>query len=122
MTAGDLALVVVVVVAVGALAVLAALTTSMLRTLRELRDTVDLLERESVAVLAEMRQTAQAAGMDVDRIDELLDAAESISATVEGASRFGYVAFRRPLVKLVAFWRGIARALRRAVRLGGRAA
>jgi hypothetical protein len=112
-------LVVLVVAGVLALVALVALASALLRTLHELRATVDAVRRESVAVLAELSATAAAAGVDVDRIDGLLDAAESISANLEGASRVGYVAFRRPVVKVVAFWRGVGRAVRRAVGLRG---
>ena len=60
-----------------------------------------------------------AAGAEVDRVDDLLDTAEAISATVDSASRLGYLAFRAPVIRVVAFGRGIgARPGRRL--LGGR--
>jgi len=95
-SAGDLAAVLVTVVGFATFVVLVVTVQSLLRTTRELRATLD-----------EVRARA------VPMIEELLEAAEAISARVEGASRLGYLAFRAPLVKLLAFARGIGRFLRR---------
>src|SRR5512144_1081420 len=109
MTAADLAAFVVVLVAV----------LSMIRSLRELRASLDRLQQEALPAVVELRDTATDAGLEVERIDDLLSAAESISHTVEGASRIGYLAFRRPFVRLIAISRGIGRGLWRLV-AGGR--
>jgi hypothetical protein len=49
----------------------------------------------------------------VERVDRLLESAEAISATVEGASRLGYAAFTRPVIRTVAVVQGTGRGLRR---------
>ncbi len=116
MTAGDLAAVLVTLVVFGAFVVLLYVTQGLLRALRQLQGSLDALERETLPLLAELRDTVELAGAEVDRVDDLLGAAESISATVESASRLSYLAFRAPLVKTVAFFRGVARFFRR---LGG---
>ena len=120
MTAGDLAAVLVSAVAVTAVVVLALVMQSMLRTLRELRAALDELTRETLPMLGELRDTVREAGAEVERVDHLLEAAESISATVDSASRLGYLAFRAPLIRVVAFWRGFGRFVRRLLGAGAR--
>ncbi len=113
MTAGDLAAVLVTLVVFAAFVVLLLVTQGLLRALRDLRRSLGELRRETVPLLAELRQTVASAGAEVERVDDLLDAAETISATVESVSRLSYLAFRAPVIKTVAFWRGIGRFLRR---------
>ena len=120
MSAGDLAAVVVVLVAVAAIVVLALATASLVRTLRELRGTVDELRAQALPLLTDLRATVVDAGAEVARVDALLDAAEAISARVDSASRLGYLAFRAPLIRFVAFWRGVGRGLGRLVGIGRR--
>lgn len=120
MSAGDLAAVVVVLVAVAAIVALALATASLVRTLRELRGTVDELRAQALPLLTDLRATVVDAGAEVERVDALLDAAEAISARVDSASRLGYLAFRAPLIRFVAFWRGVGRGLGRLVGLGRR--
>jgi hypothetical protein len=115
MSAADLATVLVSVVSFAAFVVLLIAVLSMLRTMRELRHTLDELRTQALPAVAELRDTAAEAGLEVERIDELLSTAESISATVEGASRLGYLAFRRPVVRVIAVLRGIGRGLWRLV-------
>jgi hypothetical protein len=116
MSAGDLAAVIVTGVMIAAIVAIALAVSSLLRTLRELRTTLAALEREMLPLMGELRDTVSAAGAEVERVDELLDTAEAISATVDGASRVGYLAFRRPLIRAVALGRGIGRGARRLTR------
>lgn len=113
MSAGDLAAVLVTVVGFATFVVLVVTVQSLLRTTRELRATLDEVRARAVPMIEELAGTVRAAGAEVERVDDLLEAAEAISARVEGASRLGYLAFRAPLVKLLAFARGIGRFLRR---------
>ncbi len=119
MTAGDLAAVVLSVVMILAIVALALLVQSLRRTLGDARETLAALRVEAVPLLGELRDTVVRAEAEVDRVDGLLDAAESISATVDSASRLGYLAFRAPVIRVVAFGRGVGRGARR---LTGRAA
>jgi hypothetical protein len=70
-----------------------------------------------VPVIEELRSTVEDAGAEVERVDHLLDAAESISSTVDSATRLSNLAFRAPLIRFVAFFKGIGRFLARLVRL-----
>ena len=119
MSAGDLAAVVVSVVMIAAIVTLALAVQAMLRTLRELRATLEALRSDAVPLMGELRTTVERAGAEVDRVDDLLETAESISATVDSASRLGYLAFRAPIIRVVALGKGIGRGARR---LAGRPA
>jgi hypothetical protein len=109
MSAGDLAAVIVAVVMVAAIVVIAVAASSLLRTLRELRATLEQVRIEAAPLMGELRETVSAAGAEVDRVEDLLDTAEAISATVDSASRLGYLAFRAPVIRVVAVGRGIGR-------------
>jgi predicted PurR-regulated permease PerM len=117
-TAADLALVLVSVVVFAAFVVLVVAILALLRSVAELRRTLDEVQREALPLLDELRGTVREAGAEVERVDRLLDAAESISGTVDQASRLGYLAFRAPLIRAVALWRGVGRFLSSLVRPG----
>jgi hypothetical protein len=109
MSAADLASVLVVLLAFGAFVVLLLALQSLVASLRDLRRSLDVLHDETLPLLQELRTTVRTAGAEVDRVDNLLDAAESISATVDSATRLSYLAFRAPLLRFVAFFKGIGR-------------
>jgi hypothetical protein len=118
MSAGDLAAVLVTLLAVASFVVVVVAAQSLLRAGRELRATLDTLRDEALPLVVELRGTVAEAGAEVERVDELIGTAEAISARVDAASRVGYLAFRAPLIKVVALFRGIARVLRRLVGRG----
>ncbi len=109
MSAADLAAVLVSIAVLVTLVVLVVTVLDLRRTLRDLHRTLSDIDSETVAMLEELRGTVAEAGAEVDRVEGLLDAAESISSTVEGASRLSYLAFRAPLVRTVATAKGIGR-------------
>ncbi len=120
MSAADLAAVLVSIAAIAAFVVLLVTVQALLRTLREVRAALDQLTADTLPLLGEMRTTVEQAGHEVDRVDELLDTAASIQQTVDHASRLTYVAFSNPLIKVVAFFRGVGRGVGRAFGTGGR--
>ena len=113
MNAGDVAAVVVAVagavLSVGLLFALASLT----RTLRSVRLTVEELRRETVPLLGGLRTTIEQASTELNRVDGVLEKAESIGATLDSGSRLAYLAFSNPLIKLMALGAGTRRAARR---------
>jgi hypothetical protein len=119
-TADDLAVVLVTIAGIAAFVVLLVVALALGRSLRELRRTLDHVQAETIPLIAALHDTALEAGLEVERIDDLLETAESISATVEGASRLGYLAFRRPMVSVVAASRGVGRGMWRLVGGGKR--
>ena len=81
--------------------------------MRALRETVDQLRNETVPLVSDLRGTVGQANAELARVDNLLGTAESISATVDSASRLAYLAFSNPVIKALAFGSGTARAVRR---------
>jgi hypothetical protein len=106
------ALALAVVAAVLAVALIAVLT-SLSRTLRSLRAVVDDLDREAGPLLAELRSGARKANAELDRVGDLVEAAESVTRTVDGASRLAFMTFSNPVVKVLALGSGMSRAGRR---------
>lgn len=113
MTGGDVAAIIVACVMAVLVAFLCVALTSVTRTMRVMRDTLEEMRRETLPVVVDMRHTVQRANGDLERVDTLLTTAESISVTVDSASRLAYLAFSNPLIKAMAFGAGSARAVRR---------
>jgi hypothetical protein len=93
----------------------------LIRMMQGLRAAADQLQRESVQLLGDMREALGLASAELQRVDGLLGTAESISATVDSASRLAYQTLSNPVVKVLAFGSGTrtaARRLRRATREG----
>jgi len=105
--------------AVAAAASLAAVLTLRAR-LRELRRLVEQLRGEAVPLVREARVVVEEAATEMVRVGDVLGSTESVSATVDSASRLAYRAFANPVVKVLAFATGVSTAARRLV--GGSAA
>lgn len=116
MNASDTAAVIVSITSVVAVVLLAVFLVSVTRTLRAVRDTVEQLRRESLPVVLDAQHTVRQANLELERVDELLTSAQSVSATVDSVSHLAYLAFSNPLIKVMALAAGTskaARALRR---------
>jgi hypothetical protein len=96
-----------------AVVVLIFAIVALTRTLRILRESIEEMRRETLPVVAEMRSAVGQATADLERVDHLLGTAESISTTVDSASRLAYLAFSNPVIKTLAFASGTGRAARR---------
>ena len=110
MTGTDLAAVIVTICSVAAVMLLAFGLFALIRTLKELRLAVDELRNETGPVIAELRDTVQAANYELNRVDELLGTAESIGSTVDSATRVAHLAFSTPVIKSIAVASGTGRA------------
>ena len=113
MSATDLAAVIVAGCSVVAVVLLAVAMIALVRTLRAMRDVAHLLRTETVPVLDDLRETVDVANLEIERLDRLVTTAESVTGTVDSASRLAYVAMANPVIKGVAFASGTARAARR---------
>jgi hypothetical protein len=104
----------------GALLVAAVVVvlSSLARTLQSLRAAVEDLNRETLPLVADLQGTARRASADLDRVEDLVGAAESVTKTVDGASRLAWYTFANPLVKVLAFGNGVGRAGHRLRRRG----
>jgi hypothetical protein len=113
MSATDLAAVIVAGCSVVAVALLAVALVALVRTLRAMRDVAHLLRTETVPVLDDLRDTVDVANHEIERLDRLVTTAESVTGTVDSASRLAYIAMANPVIKGVAFASGTAKAARR---------
>jgi len=112
-SATDLAAVIVAGCSVVAVVLLAVAMIALVRTLRAMRDVAHQLRTETVPVLDDLRETVDVANLEIERLDRLVTTAESVTGTVDSASRLAYVAMANPVIKGVAFASGTARAARR---------
>lgn len=97
------------VLVIGLLLALASIT----KTLRSLRVTVEDFRREAVPLVTDLRGTVSTANAELSRVDGLITSAESISTTVDSASRLLYLTFSNPLIKALAFGAGTRRVAKR---------
>ena len=113
MSASDLAAVLVSVGVAVAVAALVWAVASLARAARRLRRAADKLDQEATLLIEELRTTVARTDREVDRLDAVLASAESISGTVDAASRLAYRAVSNPVVKTMAFATGTSRAAKR---------
>jgi len=113
MSATDLAAVVVTLLSMMMVAVMVVAVQSLVRTLKELRLTVDELRGSTLPMVEDLRVTVAKAGDGLDRVDGIIDRAESITTTVDNASRLTYKAMAPPLIKTISVVAGAGRATRR---------
>ena len=113
MSATDLAAVIVAASSVVAVVLLAVALVALVRTLRAMRDVANVLRSQTVPVLDELRETVEVANDEIERLDQLVTTAESVTGTVDSASRLAYLAMANPVIKGVAFASGTAKAARR---------
>jgi len=85
----------------------------LLRTLRTLTTAIEELRAEVVPLAGQWRRTVDQANSELVRVDGLLTSAESVTATVDSASRLAYLALSNPVIKVLAFGAGTGRAFRR---------
>ena len=70
------------------------------------------ITRETLPLIADMHAGIKQANADLMKLDTVLDTAESISTTVDSASRMAYGAVANPLVKAMSTGTGVLRAFR----------
>ncbi|HYH51780.1 MAG TPA: hypothetical protein VEG38_19730 [Acidimicrobiia bacterium] len=100
-------------VAVGLAVALLVVTVTLLRTLRSLRGVINDLNREAIPLLAGLEGDARKASQGLDRVGDLVGAAESVTRRVDGASKLAYVTFSNPVVKMLAVGHGVSRVSRK---------
>jgi hypothetical protein len=109
----------ITIVATLVIVTLLAVLWQVARTMRAVRATTDELCRESLSLLSDMRASLGLANAELGRVDGLLGTAQSISATADSASRLAYLTLSNPVVKVLAFGTGTARAAKRLRRSRG---
>lgn len=111
MNAGQVALLVAAAVAVVAVVVLAWVVISMRRTLKVLEAVAADLRRQAVPLVEEARGAVEKASADLVALDRILETTESISTTVDSASKLAYLVFSNPVIKVIALGAGVTRAI-----------
>ena len=86
---------------------------SLRRSAVELRALVEEMSSHADAVLGEAEETIVRARGELARVDDLVGSAEAITETVGSASRVAHAVLATPLIKVLAFGAGTARAGRR---------
>ncbi len=86
---------------------------SLIRTLGSARKAIDELTSRAIPMLDEAHEVVRLARKDMDKVDTLLTRADSISGTVDSASKLAYSLFSNPAVKALALASGGARAVAR---------
>lgn len=103
------AAVVLTAVAVVLAVTLAFLVAALAKTLRSLQSVVDDLNREAVPLLENLEGDARKASRGLDKVGDLVGAAESVTRRVDGASKLAFVTFSNPVVKVLAVGHGVGR-------------
>jgi hypothetical protein len=119
-TASEVAALVAAVAAAVLVVGVLVMLLSVNATLRALRETTENLRRTTAPLLGEVRDAVTHANGELERVDALVVTAESISSTVDSASKLAYLAFSNPVIKVLAFTAGTGRAMRRFRRKGER--
>jgi hypothetical protein len=112
-SAGDVAAVVIAVASGIAVVGLLFGIGAVIRTLAVLRVAIEDIHRKTIPLIADAHVAIKQANTDLERVDDLLERATSISTTVDSASRLAYTTFSNPVVKGLALAAGVARAVRR---------
>ena len=112
LSGSDVAAIIVGIASIVAVVLLVIAVVSLTRTLTAVRLSVEQLRRETLPVVNELHRTVERANGDLDRMDDLLESAQSVTSTVDAASHLAYLAFSNPLIKVMAIGTGTARAAR----------
>lgn len=113
MSAGDLAAVIVSVMSLAAVSVLTYAAVTLLRSVADIRAMVDEVRTEALPALRTATAGVDEARTEMERVEEILDAAEAVSSRIDGASRVAYLALSKPVIKTAAVASGTRRAARR---------
>lgn len=103
------AAVVLMFAAAGMLVALAVVVRAALR----MRSEVERLAAQSDAIVASMQAALADASAEVERVEDLLSAAEAVGERVDAASRFAVRTVTGPVVRVMALGSGTRRAVAR---------
>jgi predicted PurR-regulated permease PerM len=101
-----------ILVAIAAL-VLLVVSVILAGQVRRLDRAITTLESETTPLVGEARNTLEYASSEMARVDSVLEGTQSVTNTVDSASRLAQRAFANPVVKLLAYRAGTASGLRR---------
>lgn len=119
MEVGDAAALVIAAASTFAVGLLLWAVVALTTAVRQLRAATAELREHAIPTVVAARRAIAAAEHDLDRMDDLLDAAETVGSTVETASKLAYDTFSTPVIKALAIANGTGRAAKR-LRTGAR--
>lgn len=100
----------ITVAATAVVLVLGAAALSLRRSAIELRSLAEEMSDHAAGVIGEAEATINRAKGELDRVDDLIGSAEAITRTVGSASAVAHAGLTVPLIKMMAFGAGTARA------------
>lgn len=117
MSAGEWVLVAVAILGAAAAllsaTMLAVLLVQLRRAVADLRRATEEFGARATPALDELVRAARSAGGQVDRLDDLISVASSVTETVDGATQATVRALSNPVIKTAALAKGTSRAARR---------
>ena len=113
MSAADVVVLVAAVVA--CVAAIAGLTAAVVLVgqVRRLERGIEALRGEALALLDEANRAAHHASVEMARVEAVLEDTESVTATVDSATKLAQRAFANPIVKVLAFGAGASSGMRK---------
>ena len=118
LSGGDAAM---IVLAVGWVVLVGGLLFVLLNTFRVLESTkmtIDAMREETIPLLREVKTSVEKTNREIDRVDIMLDNANSIVARVEKLSGLVEEAASSPLVKIISVASGLRKGFSKASRKG----
>jgi uncharacterized protein YlxW (UPF0749 family) len=112
MTGADVVVLIAAVVAAVAAIVCLIAAVVLVNQVRRLEKGVEALRGEAVPLVTEARQAVEAATGEMARVEAVLEGTESVTTTVDQASRLAQRALANPVVKVLAFRAGAQSGLR----------
>ena len=116
MTGGDWAM---IILAIGWVVLVGGLLFVLLNTFRVLESTkmtIDAMREETIPLLREVKTSVEKTNREIDRVDVLLDNANSIVGRVEKLSGLVEEAASSPLVKIISIASGLRKGFSKASR------
>jgi hypothetical protein len=113
MSAGEIAVLVAAGACVLAVVGLLFAMTALRRQVRRLEAVAEDLRVQTMPLVVEAHRVVDQAATEMERVGAVLESTESVSATVDSASRLAYRAFANPVVKVLAVRAGAAGGMRR---------
>jgi uncharacterized protein YoxC len=120
LTGGDAAM---IVLAVGWVVLVGGLLFVLLNTFRVLESTkmtIDAMREETIPLLREVKTSVEKTNREIDRVDVMLDNANSIVARVEKLSGLVEEAASSPLVKIISVASGLRKGFSKASKGSGK--
>jgi uncharacterized protein YoxC len=117
-TGGDVAM---IILAVGWVVLVGGLLFVLLNTFRVLESTkmtIDAMREETIPLLREVKTSVEKTNREIDRVDILLDHANTIVGRVERLSGLIEEAASNPLVKVISTFAGVRKGFSKATRKG----